>query len=93
MAKVKLSFDEYRTNLLREVYNENGEEVDKIVKKIITSLDGVSSGVAVLALLFVILSCAKAYFGKPNVSNRFEAMDQIGYDLIQYIHNVLLKKF
>lgn len=93
MAKVKLSFDEERTNLLREVYNENGEEVDNIVKKIITTLDGVSSGVAVLALLFVILICVKAYFGKQDVPKRLEAMDQIGYDLIQYIHNFLLKKF
>lgn len=93
MSKVKLSFDEYRTNLLREVYDENGEEVDKLVKKLISSLDGVNSGVAILALLFVILSCVKAYFGKTNVPKRLEAMDQIGYDLIQYIHNVLLKKF
>jgi hypothetical protein len=93
MAKVKLSFDEERTNLLREQINENKDEIDAQVQKLISTMDGVPIGVALAALLFTILSCVKGYFGKSDLPKRFEAMDQIGFDLIQFIHLVLLKKF
>lgn len=93
MGKVKLSFDEDRTNLLREQIDENKAEIDKAVQKLITTLDGIPIGVAIPALLFTILSTVKSYFGKNDVPNRIEAMNHIGYDLIQFIHLVLLKKF
>lgn len=93
MAKVKISFDEERTNLLREQINENPEKVDQLVEKLICTLDKAPIGVAIAALLFTILSAVRGYFGKPNIPKRFEAMDQIGMDLIQFIHLILLKKF
>lgn len=93
MAKVKLSFDEERTNLLREQIDENKEAVDQLVQKLIKTLDGAPIGVAIAALLFTIMSAVRGYFDKPSIPSRLEAMDQIGMDLIQFIHLILLKKF
>lgn len=93
MAKVNLSFDEERTNLLREQIDENKEAIDQLVQKLIHTLDGAPIGVAIAALLFTIMSSVRGYFGKANVPHRIEAMNQIGMDLIQFIHLILLKKF
>lgn len=93
MAKVKLSFDEERTNLLREQIDENKEAIDQLVQKLIHTLDGAPIGVAIAALLFTIMSAVRGYFDKPSIPSRLEAMDQIGMDLIQFIHLILLKKF
>lgn len=93
MAKVKISFDEERTNLLREQIDENKEAVDEMVKMLIHVLDGAPMGVAIAALFLTIMASVRNYFDKSNVPHRLEAMDQIGMDLIQYIHLILLKKF
>lgn len=93
MAKVNLSFDEERTNLLREHIDENKEAVDQMVKKLIHVLDGANMGVAIAALFMTIMATVRNYFDKANVPHRLEAMDQIGMDLIQFIHLILLKKF
>lgn len=93
IAKVKISFDEERTNLLREQIDENKEAVDQMVKMLVHALDGANMGVAITALFLTIMACVRNHFDKPNIPNRFEAMNQIGMDLIQYIHLILLKKF
>lgn len=93
MAKVRISFDEDRVNLLNEQVSDNKEEIDKLVNSLISFLDGKNIGVAISALLFVITSAVRSHFDKVEEPNRFQAMHQIGMDLIQYIHLILLKKF
>lgn len=93
MAKVKISFDEKRTNLLREEIDENKEAVDEMVKMLVHVLDGAPMGVAIAALFLTIIATVRNFFEDPNVPHKLEAMDQIGMDFIQYIHLILLKKF
>ena len=93
MAKVKISFDEERTNLLREQIDENKEAVDEMVKMLIHVLDGANMGVAIAALFMTIMATIRNYFDNPKIENRIGAMDQIGMDFIQFIHLILLKKF
>lgn len=93
MAKVRISFDEDRVNLIKEQVNENKEEIDKLVNSLISFLDGKNVGVAIAALMFVIFSAVRAHFDKVEEPNRSQAMHQIGMDIIQFIHFILLKKF
>lgn len=93
MAKVNLSFDEERTNLLREEMEDNKEAIEQSYKKLLNTLDGAPIGVSIAALFLTITTVVRAYFDNPKIPNRIDAMDHVGWDLIQLIHILLLKKF